>query len=48
MEKLILSQLSMERGRRSGAVISYQEGRATLHNAVTLLEMLTNIKIINR
>ena len=37
-----------ERGRRSGAVISYQEGRATLHNAVTLLEMLTNVKIINR
>ena len=22
--------------------------RATLHNAVTLLEMLTNVKIINR
>ncbi|RHJ90445.1 transporter [Bacteroides sp. AM07-16] len=40
--------LSLERGRRSSANISYQEGRATLHNAVTLLEMLTNIKIINR
>ena len=39
---------TLERGRRSGAVISYQEGRATLHNAVTLLEMLTNVKIINR
>ena len=46
--KIDIISLSMERGRRSGAVISYQEGRATLHNAVTLLEMLTNIKIINR
>ncbi len=40
--------LSMERARRSGAVVNYQEGRARLHNAITLLEMLTNIKIINR
>ena len=46
--KIDIISLSMERGRRSGAVISYQEGRATLHNAVTLLEMLTNVKIINR
>ena len=46
--KIDITTLAMERGRRSGAVISYQEGRATLHNAVTLLEMLTNVKIINR
>lgn len=46
--KIDIITLSLERNRRSNAVISYQEGRATLHNAVTLLEMLTNIKIIKR
>ncbi|WP_099465511.1 MULTISPECIES: TolC family protein [Parabacteroides] len=46
--KIDIIALSMERSRRSNAVITYQEGRATLHNAVTLLEMLTNVKIINR
>ena len=46
--KIDIITLSLERGRRSNANISYQEGRATLHNAVTLLEMLTNVKIINR
>lgn len=46
--KIDIISLSMERSRRSGANVTYQEGRATLHNAVTLLEMLTNIKIINR
>ncbi|MBC8601458.1 TolC family protein [Parabacteroides acidifaciens] len=46
--KIDITSLSLERGRRSSAVITYQEGRAALHNAVTLLEMLTNVKIINR
>lgn len=46
--KIDIISLSMERSRRSNAIISYQEGRTTLHNAVTLLEMLTNVKIINR
>jgi hypothetical protein len=46
--KIDITALSLERGRRSSAVITYQEGRAALHNAVTLLEMLTNVKIINR
>lgn len=46
--KIDIIDLSLERGRRSAAVINYQEGRAALHNAVTLLEMLTNVKIINR
>lgn len=46
--KIDIITLSLERNRRSSAVISYQEGRTTLHNAVTLLEMLTNVKIINR
>lgn len=46
--KINIIDLSLERGRRSVAVINYQEGRAALHNAVTLLEMLTNVKIINR
>lgn len=46
--KIDIISLSLERSRRSGAVVSYQEGRAALHNAITLLEMLTNVKIINR
>ncbi|MEG1543240.1 MAG: TolC family protein [Tannerellaceae bacterium] len=45
--KISIIDLSLERSRRSTAVVSYQEGRATLHNAITLLEMLTNVKIIN-
>lgn len=44
--KIDIITLSLERGRRSDAVVKYQEGRATLHNAITLLEMLTNVKII--
>lgn len=46
--KIDIISLSLERSRRSGANITYQDGRVTLHNAVTLLEMLTNVKIINR
>lgn len=46
--KIDIIELSLERGRRSSSVVNYQEGRAALHNAITLLEMLTNIKIINR
>ena len=34
--KIDIISLSMQRGRRSGAVITYKAGRATLHNAVTL------------
>lgn len=46
--KITIIELSLERGRRSAAVVEYQEGRANLHNSITLLEMLTNIKIMNR
>ncbi|MGN0047884.1 MAG: TolC family protein [Bacteroides sp.] len=38
--------LSLERGRRSGAVVTYEQARISLHNAILMLEMLTNIKII--
>lgn len=38
--------LSLERGRRSGAVTNYEQSRVSLHNSIILLEMLTNIKII--
>lgn len=44
--KIDIITLSLERGRRSDAVVKYQEGRATLYNAITLLEMLTNVTII--
>lgn len=38
--------LSLERGRRSGAVTNYEQSRVALHNSIILLEMLTNVKII--
>ena len=46
--KISIIDLSLERSRRSSAVVSYQEGRAALHNSITLLEMLTNVKIMNK
>ncbi|WP_294588210.1 TolC family protein [uncultured Bacteroides sp.] len=39
--------LSLERARRTGAVTSYEQSRVQLHNSIVLLEMLTNIKVIN-
>ena len=44
--KMDIVTLSLERGRRSGAVTAYEQGRVALHNSIILLEMLTNIKII--
>lgn len=38
--------LSLERARRSGAVVSYEQVRVALHNSIVLLEMLTNVKVI--
>jgi outer membrane protein TolC len=38
--------LSLERARRSGAVVSYEQARVALHNSIILLEMLTNVKVI--
>ena len=46
--KISIIELSLERSRRSSAVVSYQEGRAALHNAITLVEMLTNGKVMNK
>lgn len=45
--KIDIIALSLERGRRSAAVVNYQEGKAKLHNAITVLEMLSNVKIIH-
>lgn len=38
--------LSLERARRSGAVVSYEQARVALHNSIVLLEMFTNVKVI--
>ncbi len=43
---LDISGLAIERGRRTGAVTTYEQSRVALHNAIILLEMLTNVKII--
>ena len=45
--KMTIDALAIERARRSGAVTSYEQSRVELHNSITLLEMLTNVKIIN-
>lgn len=45
--KVDIIALSLERSRRSGAVTDYAQARVQLHNAIVLLEMLTNVKIIN-
>ena len=44
--KISIIELSLERGRRTTAVVNFQETKAALHNSITLLEMLTGIKII--
>ncbi len=44
--KIDIITLSLERGRRSGAVTNYEQSRVALHNSIILLEMLTNVKII--
>lgn len=44
--KIDIISLSLERARRSGAVVSYEQARVALHNSIILLEMLTNVKII--
>lgn len=44
--KITIIDLSLERQRRSVAIVQYQQGRVALHNAVKSLELLTNIKII--
>ena len=46
--KIDIIALSLERSRRSGALVNYQEGKVALHNAITLLEMLTNVKIMEK
>lgn len=46
--RIDIISLSLERARRSAAMVSFQESRAAMHNAVTLLEMLTKIKIIQK
>jgi outer membrane protein TolC len=44
--KIDIISLSLERGRRTGAVVTYETAKASLHNAITMLELLTNVKII--
>lgn len=44
--KIDIITLSLERARRSAAVVNYEQSRVALHNSIILLEMLTNVKII--
>lgn len=45
--KMDIANLAIERNRRSTAVTNYAQARVQLHNAIVLLEMLTNVNIIN-
>lgn len=45
--RMSLENLSLERARRTGALVTFQECKVQLHNAITLLELLTNIKILD-
>lgn len=44
--KITITELAVERARRSGAITIYEQARVALHNSIILLEMLTNVKII--
>lgn len=44
--KIDIIALSLERGRRTSAVVTYETAKASLHNAISMLELLTNVKII--
>lgn len=44
--KITITELAVERARRSGAVTIYEQARVALHNSIILLEMLTNVNII--
>lgn len=46
--KIDIISLSLERRRRSDALSAYQQSRVALHNAITLLEMLTNVTIMKK
>lgn len=45
--QMSLELLSLERARRTGALVTFQECKVQLHNAITLLELLTNVKILH-
>ena len=46
--KIDITALSLERSRRSQAISDYEQSKVSLYNAITMLEMMTNIAIIRR
>lgn len=46
--QITLISLSLERARRTGALVTFQECKVQLHNAITLLELLTNVKVLDQ
>ena len=46
--KISITTLSVERGRRTTAVVTYEEGKIKLHNAIKLLEILSNVSVMNK
>lgn len=46
--QITLISLSLERSRRTGALVTFQECKVQLHNAITLLELLTNVKVLDQ
>lgn len=46
--RIDITALSLERSRRSEAISGYEEAKVQLHNAITLLELMTDIVVIRR
>lgn len=46
--RIDITSLSLERSRRSQAISDYEQSRVALHNAITMLELMTNIQIIRK
>lgn len=46
--QVTLIALSLERSRRTSALVTFQECKVQLHNAITLLELLTNVKVLDQ
>ena len=46
--KIDITELSLERSRRSQAISDYEQSKVSLHNSITILEMMTNIAIIRK
>ena len=43
-----VTSLSVERSRRAGALVNYEEGKVSLYEAISLLEMYSGVKVLQK